>query len=132
MLREKQYAKSFFIVSSFIYFLSVIMPAYYDQHNSILYSGVFEVALIYPIFACVFANNISKYFLNKKTIFSIINKYAMLLYVTHYPIMNIISGTGVLNMIDIVWGIVLLNTASFLVAALLVVIFKERLKNIGL
>ena len=37
-----------------------------------------------------------------------------------------------MNMIDIVWGIVLLNTASFLVAALLVVIFKERLKNIGL
>lgn len=132
IFREKQYAKSFFIVSSFIYFLSVIMPAYYDQHNSILYSGIFEVALIYPIFACVFANNISKYFLNKKTIFSIISKYAMLLYVTHYPIMSVISRTGILNNVDIVWGVVLLNTSSFFVASLLVVIFKDRLKTIGL
>ena len=132
MLREKQYTNSLFVISSLIYILSVIMTTYYDQHNSILYSGVFEVALIYPIFACVFANNISKYFMNKKTIFCFISKYAMLLYVTHYPIMSLISRTGILNNVDIVWGVVLLNTSSFFVASLLVVIFKDRLRTIGL
>ena len=132
MLREKQYTNSLFVISSLIYILSVIMPAYYDQHNSILYSGSFELALFYPIFACVFANNISKYFMNKKTIFCFISKYAMLLYVTHYPIMSLISRTGILNNVDIVWGVVLLNTSSFFVASLLVVIFKDRLKTIGL
>lgn len=131
-LREKQYDKLIFFISAIVYVISIILPANFNQYNTQVYSGIIEVAIIYAGFACVFFNNVGKYLLNHKTILCVISKYAMLLYVIHYPVMFAISKTGILSNMNNFYAIVLLNSISIICVTLVAIIFKDKLNKIGL
>lgn len=132
IFKDVQYNKSMFLASSLIYVVSIIQPSTFNQYNTQLYCGIFEVAIIYAVAGCVFFNNVGKYLLCHKTIFSSINKYAMLLYVVHYPVMGVISKSGILCNMNNICAIILLNTTSFIAVALLVMTSKDKLNKIGL